>query len=372
MKLQIQQEDLQQALSVVANVVPAKTTMPILTCILMEAEEGRLRMSATNLDISVLTSTEKVQVKKPGRVAVPAAKFVTFVRSLAPGEVSIEEKGGKITVLAGKASLQEPSMNAEEFPSLPELAKGKGLEVPARDLVDMVRETSYSVSRDETRPALMGILWEVRADGLAMVATDAHRLARSRRVWEWDAPKDRDLIVDTQGLNQLSRLCEGLEKLRLHFAENQLSFEAGDTVLHSRLLEGPFPDYHAVIPQNNDKQVVIDRDTLAQAIRRVSITADRITSQIRIGVESGRMELSATGTDGSRAEDELAVSYEGDAMEIGFNFSYLQDILKNVGADSIRMSLRDSQSAAVIEPEGAEEEDGGLLCLLMPLRLTGD
>ncbi len=372
MKLEIQQEDLQKALAVVANVIPAKTTMPILTCILLEAKEGQMQLSATNLDISVVTSSSEVQVKRTGLVAVPAAKFVTFVRSLSPGLVSIEEKSGKITVVAGKASLEEPSMNAEEFPALPKLAAGKGLDVPARALVDMVRETSYAVSRDETRPALMGILWEVRSDGLTMVATDAHRLSRSHRLFGWEPARDRDLIVDTQGLNQLARLAEGQETVRLHMAENQLSFEVGSTILHSRLLEGPFPDYHAVIPASNDKRVVVDRDAFGQAIRRVSITADRITSQIRLGVESGRMELSGTGTDGSRAEDEIPVSYEGDAMEIGFNFNYLQDILKNIGADSICMLLSDSQSAAVIEPEGEDKERGDLLCLLMPLRLTGD
>ncbi|PID79441.1 hypothetical protein CSB20_10300, partial [bacterium DOLZORAL124_64_63] len=154
--------------------------------------------------------------------------------------------------------------------------------------------------------------------------------------------------------------------------ENQLSFRAGSTVLHARLLEGPFPDYNAVIPKGNDKDVTVDKGDLSQAIRRVSIMADRITSQIRIGVESGRMELSAHGADGSRSEDEISVAYEGDAMEIGFNFSYLQDILKNIKADTVVMSMKDSQSAALIKPITEDGQETGLLCLLMPLRLTGE
>ena len=144
-------------------------------------------------------------------------------------------------------------------------------------------------------------------------------------------------------------------------------------MLHTRLLEGPFPEYSAVLPKNNDKLVVVDRELLAQAVRRVSITADRITSQIKLGVESGRLELQAKGTDGSRAEDEIEVAYEGDALEIGFNFSYLQDILKNVRADQVQISMRDHQSAAVIEPVDEEgQRQGELLCLLMPLRLATD
>jgi len=267
-------------------------------------------------------------------------------------------------------------MNAEEYPSLPATTAGEGLEVAGNVLTDMIAETSYSVSRDETRPALMGILWEVRPDGLTMVATDAHRLARSHRSLDWSFSEERNMIVDTGGLRHLPRMVsqagdEG--KVEVFLGENQLSFRAGETLLHTRLLEGPFPDYNAVIPKGNDKNVTVERDALAQAIRRVSITADRITSQIRLGLEPKRLELSARGSDGSRAEDEVAVSYDEDAMEIGFNFSYLLDILKNVKADNIQLSLRDPQSAALIGPVGEDGEvDPRLLCLLMPLRLAGD
>jgi DNA polymerase-3 subunit beta len=371
-KIEIQQEDLQKALSIVSNVVPSKTTLPILTCILMEAQEERLKLSATNLDISIATATDKVRIKKPGRMAIPAIKFVTFIRSLAPGLVKIEDKGGKIVVLAGKATLEEPSMNVEEFPSLPEISKEKGLAVDGRVLTDMVRGTSYAVSRDETRPALMGVLWEMKKDGLCVVATDAHRLARCERTLEWDVPGDKDFIVDTQGLHQLVRLAEGQESIGIHIGESQLSFQIGPTVLHTRLLEGPFPDYKAVIPQNNDKLLTIDREQFMQAIRRVSITSDRITNQIRLGIQSNSLELSAVGTDGSRAEDEIPVAYEGEALEIGFNFNYLQDILKSLESDNVKVSIKDPQSAALVEPVGASERDKGLLCLLMPLRLTSD
>jgi len=374
-KIEIQQEDLQKILSVVGSIVPSKTTMPILSCILMDTENNRLKLSATNLDISVSTEIEQVEIKREGRIAVPASKFITFTRSLSPGKVTIEEKKGKIIVISGKATLEEPSMNAEEFPALPTFAAKTGLEVPATSLAEMVKETSYSVSRDETRPALMGILWEVREDGLTMVATDAHRLARSRRQMAWEGPDTKDIIVDTQGLHQFVRLAEGEETVSLHIGENQLSFQLGATELHTRLLEGPFPDYEAVIPKNNDKHVTVDRDIFSQAIRRVSISADRITSQIRLGIESGRMELSAVSADGSRAEDEIPVSFEGEALEIGFNYNYLQDILKNVISDTVKVSVRDSQSATLIEPANDDSDDAGardLLCLLMPLRLTAD
>lgn len=376
MIFEIQQEALQQALDLVAGVVPGKTTLPILTCVLVEADDNGLQFSATNLDISMVTRTGEVELAKAGKAAVPAAKLVSFVRSLAPGAVKIKVENGKFNVQAGKASFQESCMNAEEYPNLPEASAGEGLEVPGAMLAEMIAETSYAVSKDETRPALMGILWEVRPDEMTMVATDAHRLARSHRVMDWSYDQERNMIVDTGGLRHLPRLAgltDDETPMEVFLGENQLSFRAGQTLLHTRLLEGPFPDYNAVIPKTNDKHVTIDRDALTQAIRRVSITADRITSQIRVGLEAGRLELTARGSDGSRAEDEIAVAYDGEAMEIGFNFSYLLDVLKNVKSDQVQMNLRDAQSAALVMPsddEGNASED--LLCLLMPLRLAGD
>jgi DNA polymerase-3 subunit beta len=377
-KFEIQQEDLQKALDVIANVVPTKTTLPILTCILMEVGDDRLTLSATNLDISITTSTDKVTIKDGGKVAIPAVKFVPFVRTLRPGSVVISQKGKQIQLVSGKARMTENTMNVEEYPALKELKDKNGLDVEAAILIDMINETSYSVSRDETRPALMGILWEVRPESLTLVATDAHRLARSGRTMEWDVGA-REMIVDTAGLRHLPRIVGSLDKeesdsgnITIFMGENQLSFRAGPTILHARLLEGPFPDYNAVIPQDNDKFVTLDKADFSQTIRRVSITADRITSQIKLGIEKGRMELSARGTEGSQSEDEIPVSYDGEALEIGFNFVYLQDILKNIKTNSILLSLKDSQSAALIKPLTEDGEETGVLCLLMPLRLAGD
>ena len=376
MKFEIPQEELQKALDLVSGVVPTKTTLPILKSILVEAGADGLRFSVTNLDISMVTVTDAAEIGAEGRAAVPAEKFVSFVRSLAPGSVKVALTGGKLTVRSGKASLSEQVQNAEEYPSLPELAEAGSLSVPGDVLTAMIAETAYAVSRDETRPALMGIHWEVAPEGLTMVATDAHRLARSRRQLDWAYDQTRAMIVDTAGLRHLSRVAAQAGDdgdIEVFLGENQVSFRAGGTILHTRLLEGPFPDYNAVIPKNNDKLVTVEREALARAIRRVSITADRVTSQIRLGLESERVELTAKGQDGSRAEDEISVGYEGEAMEIGFNYTYLLDILKNVKTDTVQFALRDAQSAALVAPASDEgEADPSLLCLLMPLRLAGD
>ncbi len=211
MKITIQQADLQKALAVVASVVPGKTTLPVLTCVLMEAEGETLAMSATNLDISVRTSVEGVKVDQAGKVAVPAQKFVSFVRSLSAGEVSIKLKDQKIQVVASKANFSEAVMNADEFPALPELDADRGYEVPSSTLVQMIKSTSYAVSRDETRPALMGILWEMKPTSLSMIATDAHRLAKVDRKMDWGVTEVRNVIADTQGLLKYLPIAEAEE-----------------------------------------------------------------------------------------------------------------------------------------------------------------
>ncbi len=379
MKFEIQQEEFQKALDMVVNVVPTKTPMPILTSVLMEVDDKRLTLSATNLENSIITGTNQLAVKSPGKVAVPAGKLVPFVRSLRPGKITVSTKGQDIQIVGGKTRLTEKTMKADEYPALKPLVEKNGFEVDGQILVDMINDTNYAVSRDETRPALMGILWEIRPDSLSLVATDAHRLALSTRKMEWDAPGQKDLIVRTSGLRHLPRIVaametgeDGLRPVTVFMTDNQLSFRSGETILHVQILEGPFPDYHAVIPGDNDKHLTIDKASFIQAIRRVSITADRMSSQIRLGIEAGRMELSARGTDGSQSEDEIEVAYDGEAMEIGFNYTYLQDILKNIRTDSVVLSLRDAQSAALIKPVSESGDETGVLCLLMPLRLAGD
>lgn len=376
MKFEIQQEVLQKSLDLVSGIVPSKTTLPILRCILVEAGQDDLRFSVTNLDVSMVTSVTDVSVAESGKAAITSDKLTSFVRSLAPGNVVFSVEDNKLKISSGKASCEVPCNNPEEYPSLPVLDDRHTLKVSGDVLGDMIAETSYAVSRDETRPALMGVLWDVSGDGLTMVATDAHRLSRSGRSLTWGRTEARQMIVDTTGLRQLARVIahgEQGDEVIIFPGDNQLSFQAGSTVLHARLMEGPFPDYNAVIPKSNDKLVTVDREGLAQAVRRVSILADRMTNQIRVNLAQNSMTLSARAADGGHAEDELTVSYDGEDMEIGFNFTYLLDVLKNIRTETVQLSLRDNTSAALLVPvdeSGAASET--LLCLLMPLRLAGD
>lgn len=373
MKIQVQQPDLVRALSAVANVVSSKTTLPILSTILFDATKDGLTLAATDLDVSVVTRIPEVQIDKPGKAAIPASKFVAFARTLGADPVVIKTSDEKVEVSSGRARLEEPCMAPEDFPSLPSLGEAAALEIPSDVLAAMIKTTIYAISRDETRPALQGVYWVMEPQSLTMVATDGHRLSRVRRKLDLAIPEPRNLIASSAGLNQVLRLAEDVQIVKVHLAEHQLSFELGDTVVHTRLVEGMFPKYEQVIPTANDRLVNCDRQTLADRIRRVKISADRVTNQVRFELEPGVLNLSASGTEGSRAEDQLQVEYDGDPLVIGFNHNYVEDVLKHLDAENVQIALDRPDAAAIIVPGDADVDkpsDADDLCLLMPLRLN--
>ena len=213
MKFEIQQEDLQKALDVIANVVPAKTTLPILTCVLMEA--GGRSSDAVGHQPGYFHHHLHRQGGHQGRGQGGHSRGQVRALRAQPASRSgdhLPEAASRSSWIRGKARLTENTMNVDEYPALKKLEEKNGLDMEAAILIDMINETSYSVSRDETRPALMGILWEIRTDSLTLVATDAHRLARSRRSMDWDVPGDREMIVDTAGLRHLPRIVSGLHR----------------------------------------------------------------------------------------------------------------------------------------------------------------
>ncbi len=373
MKIQVQQTDLARALGAVANVVSSKTTLPILSTILFEADKDSLTLSATDLDVSVVTRLSEVQVEKKGKAAVPAAKFVPFVRTLPSDPVKIQLSGEHVSVRSGKARMEEPCMAPEDFPALPKVEDAEAFEMPGPVIVEMIRNSIYAISRDETRPALQGVLWELTPKRFTMVATDGHRLARVHREVKTGVKETRKLIASSAGLQQVMRLAEAVDTVKIYLGEHQLSFEMGDTTVHTRLVEGVFPNYEQVIPKGNERRVVCDRETLAGRIRRVKISADRVTNQVRFGLDGTQLTLAASGTEGSRAEDELEVEYGGEPILIGFNHNYVEDVLKHMRGENLVIALDRPDSAAIFVP-GEDAKSDVLasedLCLLMPLRLN--
>ncbi len=374
MKITTDQESLFSAIQTVSTVVPPRATLPILSNVLLTAEEERLVLSATDLDMSILTRIP-VEVLEPGGITVPARKLLQIVRELPNKKVSLETEGDRISIHSDRGHYVLTGMPADQFPNLPADVDGISIEVDADLMRKMIEKTIFATSEDETRPVLNGILWRIEdhedVGRMTMVATDGHRLARIISGLSQPVGAHAEAILPPKALHQLVRLISGGAALKKAIiGENFIVFDLGTTVFFSRVIEGPYPDFEQVIPRQNEKKLVVAYDILVPGIRRVSILADSDTHQVRLTLGEDTMKLSSASRDiGAEAEEELLVSYQAGALEIAYDASYLMDILRNMDCKEIVFELDTPISAGVIRPV-QQQEGQDYLCLIMPLRIV--
>ena len=368
MKVSVDQKLLTKKIQGIASVVPTKTSLPILSTFLMEAKKGKVYLTANDLDVS-LTTILDCDVQAEGKIAVPGKKFFEIVRSLPDDKVEINVDAEKVAVKCRKSRFRMVGKPADEFPKLPEQKAVASLDMETSVINDMVSKTIYAVSNDLTRPALCGVLWEVKKDALTMVATDGHRLSRVIRSGEYGDVEGKDFIVSPKALNLFKSLIDDKEKVKIVFAENHVTFDLEDSVIYSRLLEGPFPDYTQVIPKSNEKELVVNREEFTDACKRVAILSSVITHQVKLAVGKDAMTISVNTPDVGEAVEEVHCSFAHDPMDIGYNARYLLDILKTMPTDDVTFLLDRSDNAGMLLPVG-EKKDLQYHCLLMPLRLN--
>jgi DNA polymerase-3 subunit beta len=365
----IDQKQLLRSIQGIAAVVPTKTSLPILSTFLMESRgEGRLSLTANDLDVS-LTTTVEGETQGGGSVAVPGKKFFEIVRSLPEEKVEIEVEGEKITIKCRKSRFKVMGKPAEEFPKLPEQKAVANFSLATAVMEEMVNKTAYAVSSDLTRPSLCGVLWELKDGNLGMVATDGHRLAKVELEGAVAGVANTEFIVSPKSLNILRSLSAGSEETTIAVAENHITFDFGEHIIYSRLLEGPFPDYNQVIPRKNTKRLVVNRDELADACRRVSILSSVITHQVKLVISKEKLTISVSTPDVGEAAEEVPCGFGEGQMEIGYNARYLLDILRTMDSGSVAFLLDRNDNAGMMVPEGSESKLRHQ-CLLMPLRLT--
>ena len=393
MKVVIDRDELLRGVNAVLDIVPSKTALPVLSNILMDAGDSKgVRLSATDLDISIHCGLQAC-VEVPGSTTVPARKFAEIVRELPDEAVVLSVEEGRVTLQRqgeAEGTYTLMSMPAEDFPELPDEIEGPEMTFPEDEdasedghlLRDMIFRTAFAVSRDETRPVLNGVLWQVGEGRMTMVATDGARLVKYSRALS-ASPQDgvTEAIVPTRALNHLVKLMSGGSKLeRVQFGQNHLMFKlsapgedegGGEEIrLFSRLIEGPYVDYEQVIPQANGKRLKVSNHLLAPAVRRVSILSSSQTHQVCFRLNPNEIELSATSQEiGGEAREVLEADYSDEEMAIGYNSVYLQDILRRIDSDQVMFELDSPVTAGIIRP--AEQPEGeDYLCLLMPLRLN--
>jgi DNA polymerase III subunit beta len=366
MKFSLPQSDFQQLLQTVVSAVPTKSTLPILSNVLIEAADGRLTLVATDLDISIRTSG-KATVSTAGSITLPAKKLADIVRELPNDEIRCSVSGTRVKIECKNGTFSIVGLEAEEYPQLPVADTDQKIAVPTEILEKGVRRTSYAVSTDETRQMLTGVLLQIGAGRLNMVATDGHRLARAQFKGDYNAI-EKDMIVPPKALHQVVRLASGTVSVGLMVSKNYAIFDLGTTTVFSRLIDGSFPNYEQVIPKSNPKRVSVNREELIAAIRRVAVLADSVTHQIKLSLRPERLELSVNTADVGEGTEQVPVSFVGDRLDIGYNAAYLLDILRSIDNATISIHLNTPITAGIIQPEGLPDAED-LLCLVMPLRL---
>ncbi len=370
MKFSLPKSQIFASVQNVMNAVPTRTTLPVLSNMLLEGSSSKLKIAATDLDVSVIT-TLPISSTKKGAITIPARAFYDILRELPECDIEINIAENRMELKAERGSYKLSGIPAEEYPKLPAVNLAKEIKISGVDLVGMIKKTIFAVSTDETRPALNGVLWQTSGNHMMMVATDGHRLAKMSLKNTKLKGLHEDVIIPPKALNLLIKLLGDEEgEIGIVFEENSIIFNFGDTVLASRLIEGPYPNFDQVIPKDNDKKMVVNKEFLNGAVRRMSILANTLTHQVKFSLKKDNLELSSANFDlGGEAKESLPCDYVGEPMDVGYNASYILDVLKQMEGDEVVYELGTPVSAVKIySPEKKEAED--YLCLLMPLRLA--
>ena len=369
MKFSLVKSKLANYLQYILQVVPSKSTLPILTNVLIEALENKIKISATDLDISIAASIE-CKVTKKGSACIPARILFDIIKELPETDINFEATGQRVEIKIPNGSYKIASVPSDEFPKLPAVNTKKEIKISSDNLVEMIKKTTFASSDDETRPALNGVLWQTKGDKMQMVATDGHRLAKMAVENTKLKGLYDDVIIPPKVLNLIPKfITQENQDIGIIFGENNIIFNLNDIILTSRLIEGPYPNFDQVIPNESDKKLIVSKEDLARAVRRVSILSNALTHQVKFSLKGNALTLSTTNADvGGEGKEVLECDYSGEEIELGYNANYINDILGKIEGEEAIFELSTSVAAGIIYSPDISKED--YLCLVMPLRLA--
>lgn len=373
LEININRQDLLRELTATQSVVERKTTIPILSNFLIEAEDGSITITATDLDQSIRTSAT-AKVKKPGSCTIPARKLYDYVKLLPDGDISIKlMENHWVQIRSGRSNTKMVGMARANFPQVPEFPNSSVTTIPAVSLKNLIEKTIFAISNEESRYTLNGALLILKAESLAMVATDGHRLAHIEKTGETlsSVSGERKTLVPRKALGELQSLLSNTEVETVEFADDDhtLFFRIGHRVLTSRKLTGQFPNYEAVMPRDNNKFVVVRAEDLMGSIQRVAQFADERSGAVKLRLEQNELKISSSSTESGESEDTIETPYSFDPLVVGFNSSYLIDFLKAIGSTGeVRLEFKDAQSAGQVRPEDPDNEFK-YRYVIMPMRI---
>ena len=366
MKTTIKREDILAPLQKVIGAVERRQTLPILGNVLLKSTGGDLSLTATDLEIEMVAN-----INSSGgddfQTTIPARKLLDICKALPDSsEINFTVDESRVSLTSARSRFTLASLPAKDFPGLDEISTLQSFSIPQNQLKSLFDKTSFAMAQQDVRYYLNGILMEISPGKIKLVATDGHRLALSEAALDTGVEEDKQIIVPRKAVLELSRLLEpGDSSANCMLSQNHLRVETSTLVFTTKLIDGKFPDYQRVIPVDGNKIMEVNRETLKQSMSRIAILSNEKYRGIRLTLSSGNLSIQANNPDQEEAEEELQVDYTESDMEIGFNVTYLIDVLNVLNSEKVQIKLKDSNSSAII----SDSEDDTSLYVVMPMRL---
>ncbi len=364
MEVHVDRDAFLRGLQLVSNVVEPRQTLPILANVLVQCEGEQIQVTATDLEVGARVSMP-AKIARPGSITLPARKLLEIVKELpdAPLTVRVQENAWA-GLRCGGAAYKLVGLAPEDFPAVAPGDALRWLTVDGKLLRDMLGQTSFAMSHDESRYALNGVLLVVQDKEIRVVATDGHRLALASRPLPGGAAPVTG-IVPRKAVHEIARVLGAGEEVQLAVGDNQFALRMPSVLLMARLIEGTFPNYEQVVPKGHPHRIVLSRAMLTAALRRVSVLSEERTRPVKFTLGAGALKLSAYHPDFGEAEESVDIDYSGEEVAIGFNSRYVLDALGAQSADQVVLEMKDALSPGVVR----SLEDEGSLCVIMPMRI---
>jgi len=366
MELKVTKDALVEGIQIVQNGISQKSSLPILSNVLLEVDKKELKLTATDLDIGICSSIP-VLTEQPGAITIPARKFFDIVKALPDGsEITLSmKKNNFVTIKSGKAHFKIIGLPKEEFPQLPVFKDKDSITIEQATLKDMLNLTDFATSRDDTRYVLNGVLLTVTGEKISIVATDGRRLAAINKKLTKKTMVDKEVIIPLKAIQEVKRMLVDEGEVNIKFGETQVQFTFPSSYVISRLIEGEFPNYKKVIPTRSQKEVKVARDEFLSAAKRASIFTDQDSMAIKLNIKKKKMTISKNTPYLGEAKEEIDIDYSGgNEIEIGFNPRYIIDVLKSLSEEEVVFEVNDPNKPGVVR-RGEE-----YTYVVLPMQLT--
>ncbi len=366
MRFTLQREAFLKPLAQVVNVVERRQTLPVLANFLVQVQNGQLSLTGTDLEVEMV-SRIAVEDAQDGETTIPARKLFEIIRALPDGSrITVSQTGDKITVQAGRSRFTLATLPSNDFPSVDEVEATERVAIGEATLKELIERTAFAMAQQDVRYYLNGLLFDLRGDALRTVATDGHRLALCETDLAKPSGSKRQIIVPRKGVTELQRLLEsGDREIELEVGRSHVRVKRDDVTFTSKLIDGRFPDYEAVIPIGADREVKVDREALRASLQRAAILSNEKYRGIRVEVSPGNLKISAHNPEQEEAQEEIEADTTVSDLAIDFNVNYLLDALSALRDEEVIIQLRDSNSSALVRESSSEKSRH----VVMPLRL---